>query len=387
MKTMLGTQMIRVAVRLLVAGAVAFSASAWGQSGDARKLGFSLPLTGNSAKLGQLMMEGATVAVEQINASGGVAGKPLTLVVEDSQALSKPGIDAFRKLVDIDRVDTIITGWTAVVIATAPLADQTKTFLMSASTAAPALRGVSPYFQSSWMFDDETIRLLLPYAKNELKVQKLAIMPVVNDLGVGLSKSVTSEWQKLGLKVVAEESVQVSETNFRSILLKVFESSPDAIYITGSGKQSAQIIRQARDLGYKGVFLSYGAMEDPEMLTIGDRAERSFYSAPVYDPTSASPESKRFVDGFQKKFSRLPNVHQANHYDLVYIYKAAVEGLTKQGKPITGTNVRDYVLSNLTKYEGAAGKYVFNPKDGSVLRATVVKTVKDGKFVKLTDLN
>jgi len=362
---------------------------AWGQapSGDARKLGIMLPLTGNSGKLGQIMLEGATVAIEQINASGGAGGRPLVLAVEDSQALSKPGIDGFRKLVDIERVDTIITGWTAVVVATAPLADESKTFLMSASTAAPALRNISPYFQSSWMFDDETIRLLLPYARNELKVQRLAIMPVVNDLGVGLAKSVRSEWQKLGSNVIAEESVQVTETNFRSILLKLFESKPDAIYITGNGKQSAQIIRQARDLGYKGVFLSYGAMEDPEMLTIGDRAERSFYSSPIYDPAAPTAQSKQFVDGFQKRFGRAPNVHQANHYDLVYIYKLAIDGLVKQGKPISGVNVRDYVAANMSRYEGAAGEYAFNFKDGSVLRSSVVKTVKDGKFVKVGDLN
>jgi len=228
----------RAWMRALAIGFACFAFSAWAQapSGEARKLGIMLPLTGNSAKLGQMMLEGSTVAVEQINASGGLGGRPLALAVEDSQALSKPGIDAFRKLVDIERVDTIITGWTAVVVATAPLADESKTFLMSASTAAPALRNVSPFFQSSWMFDDETIRLLLPYAKSELKVQRLAIVPVVNDLGVGLAKSVRSEWQKLGSNVVAEEAVQVTETNFRAILLKVFESKPDAIYITGNGK-------------------------------------------------------------------------------------------------------------------------------------------------------
>ena len=69
------------------------------------------------------------------------------------------------------------------------------------------------------------------------------------------------------------------------------------------------------------------------------------------------------------------------------MYKTAVEGLVKQGKPVSGVNVRDYVLSNMARYEGAAGKYQFNPKDGSVLRATALKTVKDGKFVKITDLN
>ena len=80
-------------------------------------------------------------------------------------------IDGFRKLAEVDKVPFVITGWTAVVAAIAPLATESKVYLLSASSASPALRSVSPYFQSTWMFDDETVRLILPYAAQKLDVE------------------------------------------------------------------------------------------------------------------------------------------------------------------------------------------------------------------------
>ena len=121
------------------------------------KIGFLMPLTGGAGRLGQMMLEGSQLALEEINAAGGITGRKLELITEDSQALARNGIDGFRKLVDVDGVPIIITGWTTVSVAIAPLATQSKTYLISGSTASPAVRSISPYFQSTWMYDDESV--------------------------------------------------------------------------------------------------------------------------------------------------------------------------------------------------------------------------------------
>ena len=133
------------------------------------KIGFLMPLTGGAGRLGQMMLEGSQLAVEEVNSAGGVRGRKLELITEDSQALARNGIDGFRKLVDVDGASVIITGWTTVSVAIAPLATQSKTYLISGSTASPAVRSISPYFQSTWMYDDESVRTHSPvraqYAK------------------------------------------------------------------------------------------------------------------------------------------------------------------------------------------------------------------------------
>jgi len=382
----LGAAMVSATLATLLS--TAHPAHAQAQASDTQKVGFLMPLTGGSGKLGQMMMEGATLAVEEINASGGAGGKPITLIPEDSQGVAKLAIDGFRKLSDIDRANFIVTGWTAAVVAIAPLAEQSQTYLFSASTASPAVRSISKYFQSAWMFDDETVKLILPYAKKQLGVEKLAVMTVISDLGTALRDSVKSEWQRLGGKLVSDESHQQVETNFRPILMKILSASPDAIYITSSnGKQSAHIVRQARELGYKGIFLSYGAFEDPEILTIGDKADGCYYSSPAYDVTNGNAATRRFAEKFEKKYGRLPNVHQANHYDLMFMYKAAADALVSEKKLITGANLREYFVTNMPTYSGVSGFYKFNYRDGSVLRSSFIKTIKDGKFLKVADLD
>lgn len=387
-KNFVGRMLSLAAVASVVSFAAIPAAQAQGVSGESRKIGFLMPLTGGSGKLGQMMMEGSTLAVEEVNAATGAGGRPIELIPEDSQALAKQGIVGFKRLADYNKTEVIFTGWTTVVSAVAPLAEQSKVMLISASTASPAIRGISPYFQSTWMFDDETVKLILPYAKDKLNVKKLAVLTVVSDLGTALAKSVRTEWERMGGSVSAEEVHQQAEANFRPILLKLVNSKPDAIYLTSSnGKQLAQIVRQARELGYKGIFLSYGAFEDPEVLALGAQADECYYTSPAFDAASGNPATRKFVEAFQKKYSRLPNVHQANHYDLVYLYKMVVDGLTKQNQPVTGTSVKNYLVANVPEYKGAAGTYRFNYKDGSVVRSSTVKAVKNGKFVKLADLD
>jgi branched-chain amino acid transport system substrate-binding protein len=382
------TLITRRSVMTLAANAVAFNLThkAIAQSAEPYKVGFLMPLTGGAGKLGAMMLEGSQLAVDEINGGGGIAGRKIELLQEDSQALARNGIDGFRKLVDVDRVPIIITGWTSVSVAIAPLATQSKTYLLSGSTASPAVRSVSPYFQSTSMYDDESVRVVLPYARNELKVGKLGIVTVISDLGAGLSASIKSAWEKLGGSGVVEEAHQAQESNFRPMLLKMMTANPDAIYITSSvGKQSAQIVRQARELGYTGYFLSFGAFEDPEVLTLGTKADKCVYTAPGFDAGSADPQTKMFVDRFHTRFAKIPNVHQANHYDLIQIFKEVAEPFAKAGKPLTGEAFRGAFMTQLPEYVGAGGRYRFNFADGSVIRSTVVKTVRDGAFVKIAD--
>jgi len=372
---------------IVVASALPTRLFAQAAAGEPRKIGFLMPLTGGAGKLGSMMLEGASLAVDEVNSSGGAGGRPVQIVQEDSQAVAQQGVAGFRKLVDVDKTAVIITGWTAVVSAIAPLASQSKTMLISASTASPAMRGISPYFQSSWMFDDETVKLILPYAKDKLGVKGLAVLTVVSDLGTALAEAVKKDWQRVGGTLAGEEVHQQAETNFRPILLKLLTSKPDAVYLTSPiGRQLAQVVRQARELGYKGIFLSYGAFEDPEVAALGQQADGCYYSSPSFDATGATGAGKVFVDAYQKKYGRLPNVHQANHYDLIYLYKRAADALAKDKKDVDGATLKDYLSANVAQYQGAAGLYRFNYKDGSVLRSSIVKAVQGGKFVKIADL-
>lgn len=378
--------LVLVAALLLFSGAPAAAQGRGPDHPESYKIGYLMPLTGGYGKNGNLWLQAVNLAVEEINGQGGVNGRPIKVILEDSRGLAKEGVDGFQKLVDVDGVKFIITGFTAVAIAIAPLSKNTKTFMLSASTASPALRGISPYFFSGWMYDDETIKLLLPYAKRKLGINRLAVMTVMTDLGTGLSAAAKKVWAEVGGEFVGEGTHQLDAINFRPTLIKLLAQKPDAIYITTSAKEAALIVKQARDLGFKGAFLSYGALEQPDILAIADKAEGSYYSAPVFDPASDDRRMKAFEAAFKKKYHDAPNLHHANHYDLVQMFKLIVEDVYKQGKPYSGEALRDAFRRNVREYRGTSGSYRFNLDDGSVLRPSILKTVKDGKFVKVDTL-
>jgi len=369
------------------ASVLTFGGRAAFAQGQPVKVGFLMPLTGSAGKIGNWMLDGSRVAVEEINKNGGISGRPIELVLEDTQAQAKLGVDGFRKLVDVNNSPVIITGFTAVTMAIAPLSEQSKTYLLTASTASPVVRGVSKYLQSTWMFEDEGVRLILPYAKAQLGVKRLAVMTLVSDLGKSLSDAVKKQWAAQGEQLVGEETHQAMEPNFRPSLLKLLTTRPDAIYITNStGKESAQIIKQSRDLGYKGAFLSFGALESPEVAHLGDVAENSFYTVPNYDPQSGNAKTQAFIASFKEKMKREPGVHEANHYDVIYLIKQVSEDVIKGGGTLNGETFRDQFQKKYGTFDGAASKYQFDFSDGSVLRATILKTVKGGNFVKVADL-
>ncbi|MEX0872731.1 MAG: ABC transporter substrate-binding protein [Aquisalimonadaceae bacterium] len=363
--------------------ALAFlSGTAQAQRDEPVKLGVLLALTGGSGQLGQMMLQGSALAADEINEAGGIRGRPLELVPEDSRGLARQGLDGLRKLIDVDRVQVAITGWTPVVVAVAPVAERREVYLISASTATPAVRGLSPYFQSAWMYDDASVKALLPYAKEHLDVQRLGLFTIQNDLGLALAPPIKQAWDSMGGELVAEESHQAAETNFRPSLMRMLHRNPDAIFVTSSvGHQAAQIIRQARELGYQGLFLSNGYIEAPEVMGLGSRADGTYYNSADYDPSGDRELTATFARNFRDRHDRLPNIHEANHYDLVYMYKKAAEALIDEGKPVTGASVREYFVNNMPTYEGAAGDYAFNFEDGSVVRSMVVKTFKDGEAV------
>ncbi|MDE5444332.1 ABC transporter substrate-binding protein [Bradyrhizobium sp. CSA207] len=350
-------------------------------------IGFLMPLTGGSGKLGNMMMAGASLAIDEINSAGGVEGRQLRLLPEDSQGLARNGIDGYRKLVDVDGARVLVTGWTAVVVGVAPLAERDGVYLLSASTASPAVRGISPNFQSTWMYADDSAKQILPYARNVLKASKLGILTIVSDLGTGISKAVHKDWTEAGGKVIVEETHQIDETNFRAVMLKMIAAGPEAIYITTStGKQAAQIVRQARELGYQGYFISFGAFEDPEVLSIGEKATKCFFSTPAFDAATSDVNARAFVESFKAKNGAPPNVHQANHYDLIRLYAEIARAIAKGGDKISADNFRAAFKAKFPTYEGVGGNYAFNFNDGSVRRSEFVKTVANGRFVKVADL-
>jgi len=324
------------------------------------KIGVILPLTGEAAKYGQSAKRGLDLALEEINASGRLRGKKLSLIYEDSKADPKEGVNAIQKLITIHKVPAIIGAMaSSVTLAIAPIAEKNKVVLLSPASSAPKI---------TYAGDD--------YIWNETSYRSIAIIYINNDYGIGLKRAFEKRFTELGGKVIISEPYEFGSTDFRTQISKVKNANPDAIYIIGYGEMG-RLLLQAKETGLNKPFFSCIMFEDPDILKIaGEAAEGVIYTFPSYDPKSQEKQIRDFVKDFKKKYGQIPDGFAANSYDALKILALAIK---KGGEDSEG--IKDS-LYTVTDFPGVTGKTSFDA-NGDVKKPIGIKTVKDGRFIWL----
>jgi len=341
------------------------------------KIGVILPLTGEAAKYGQSAKRGLDLALEEINASGGVRGKKLSLIYEDSKADPKEGVNAIQKLITIHKVPAIIGAMaSSVTLAIAPIAEKNKVVLLSPASSAPKITYAGNYIFRNCYSDIYEGTKMADYIWNETSYRSIAIIYINNDYGIGLKRAFEKRFTELGGKVIISEPYEFGSTDFHTQISKVKNANPDAIYIIGYGEMGRLLI-QAKEIGLSKPFFSCIMFEDPDILKIArEAAEGVIYTFPSYDPKSQEKQIRDFVRAFKKKYGQIPDGFAANSYDALKILALAIK---KGGGDSEG--IKD-ALYTVRDFPGVTGKTSFDA-NGDVKKPIGIKTVKDGRFIWL----
>ena len=280
-----------------------------------------LPLTGDIAVYGQKMKNGIDLAVEVINKGGGIKGKKLVVRYEDDQGASKSSVAAFRRLTTTEKVPAIIGGAiSACALSVAPIADKEKVVLFSPAATSPKLTGISKYFFRNWPSDVYEGLVMGRFAADSLRLNKVAILYVNNDWGVGLSKEFRESFTRGGGSIVAKESFDQGASDFRTQLTKILKSKPRAIYIIGYLKELLILLRQKEEMGIKIQLLSTYGFYDPQILQeVGKAAEGAIFTAPIFDPGSPTEIVDKYVKKYEVKYGVKPDIWSAQAYDAMNI--------------------------------------------------------------------
>lgn len=350
---------------------IAFLLGAYNASGQMVKVGAILPFTGTAAHFGQWMREGTDMAVEEINAAGGISGKKLEMAYEDSRSVPKEGVAAMNKLIFIDKLPVIMTTLTGVTKAVLPIADQNKV-VMTTSAILPGLTEGSNYiFRNSVNMQDHSSHLM-NFSKERWK--RVGILYLNNEVGQWFAKDWRERYPGFGGAILASESFEQGGTDFRVQLTKLKAANPEAIYIYGY-REIAFILKQAKELGIKTTFIGGPDFQLPEIIEVAkEAAEGIIYTYDRFDPEVASPSTKEFQNKYKSKYGKLPEVWAAIHYDMI---KLIVEGIKKNG--YTAEAIRKYLLT-VKDYPGASGVTTILP-NGDVSKPVVFKTVSAGKYI------
>lgn len=362
---------------LILVGSLLISCQKGANTAQPIKIGSVLSLTGDLAEYGNRCKEGIDLAVEEINANGGINGQPLQVIYEDDKGNPPEGVTAFNKLITMDKVPVVVGAVSSsVTLNMEPIATRERVFLFSPVSSSPKIPGKSKYLYSMWPPDTLEARALAEFASKELKKSRAAILYVDGEYGLGLMDQFRKRAEELGIQVVAAEAYPLNNKDFRFVIPKLKQAEPDVIFLAGYHKEMAFATKEIREAGMNQQILGNTDYEVEELLQIaGQAAEGAIYATPRYDPSRGGSAMEKFASKFREKYHKEPSLFQANAYDLINFVAAAFKTHGVSGDALVK------FVPTIQNFDGASGRTSFT-EGGEVIKDIEIKTVRDGHFAK-----
>ncbi len=343
-----------------------------GESADDKgpiKIGFIGPQTGDIASLGEIAKITAELAVKEINDAGGVKGRNIELIAEDSQCTPTGGTNAVNKLVNIDKVKAIVGGLCSAETApAAPIAQKAGVPMVIYCASAPGITKVGNYIFRVYPSDTFQSVFAAEYAYNTLQKKNVAILYVKNDWGQGLHDGFTVRFKELGGTIVYDESFAQDSRDLRTQITKAKEANPDLLVFYSYPDAAVPGLKQAKELELAVPILGGDAFDDPKVPTEGaESAEGLMYSV------TKLPIPEDFKAKFFAATGKEIKICGPHAYDAVKLLAKVMES-AGSGKAA----IRDE-LAKVKDYPGVSGVITFNADGDITNNEYEVKVIKGGK--------
>jgi branched-chain amino acid transport system substrate-binding protein len=364
---------------LLLAASVSLLASvrAAAPAGDPIKVGEYMSLTGKEASFGQSTHRGILLAFEELNAAGGVLGRPLQLVAEDNQTRSGESATIAKKLITRDKVVALIgeaaSGRT---LEAAPLAQAAKIPMIAPAATNPKVTQVGSYIFRVCFIDPFQGTVMAKFAREDLKAQRVAILSSVsNAYSVGLAKFFRETFTAAGGTLVAEQKYSEGDKDFRAQLTAIRAADADLVFVPGYYTESALIVRQARDLGLNVPFIGGDGWVADQLLDIGGAALNGCYYSTHFSPENQDPAVQAFVQRFKARWgAENPDAFAALGYDAA---RVLADAITRAGTT-DGPKLRD-ALAATKNFAGITGVTTIDQNRDASKPAAII-AIRDGKL-------
>jgi len=334
-----------------------------GGDDDAYRIGVMESVTGAGETYGTVANQAKQMAADEINAAGGIDGRRLELVVEDSQCNAQSAITAYHKLTDVEGVKIILgTSCSGAMLGAAPLAEADGVILFSGLASSPDIAKAGDYIFRTQISDLE-VGIATGNVLWADGVRTLATITETTDYAEGVRRNSVAQFKKRGGTVVAAERFGSESTDFRSQLTKLFSANPDALHIAPQSEFSAgTIVKQARELGYTGpIYAETIAVGTTALEVAGAAADGMKAITADLDP--ANEKGQEVLANFRERYDyvTLP-WHLGSAYDDVYI---AAECLRQTGDDQDADGFRDCLYA--ITWSGAIGDNYSFDADGEVV--------------------
>lgn len=351
-----------------------------GGSDEPYKIGATIFLTGLGASAGELWRNGAQLATEEINAAGGIDGRQIEFIAEDTASDTGRSVTAFSKLASRDNVPVVLSGGSTAVLAEAPVATRTKTVLLNAAAQSPEIRGVSPYVFSEINDTDTESKELVGYAAKHGITQGVVVFQ--NDAsGEGNGNALEAAMKENGIKVLAKLQQNQEDKDYRSLVARLKSLAPEAVFLASSLEPAGFLLKQSKDAGLQTQWYGLSLVFTDAVTKVAgkDGVEGLITIKSDYAVNTGGGKPKEFVDAYRTRYHGAPDEYAAHFYDAIYLIKHAVEtGGGDDGEALV--KALEQVTPN-APFEGVTGPIGFD--DGhTISQPNVILKVSDGELVQ-----
>lgn len=345
------------------------------------KIGMNLALTGAVAATDAYIKEGAEVAVKDINAAGGIHGRPLELVAEDNQTNPTTAVTTARKLAENKDIIAILgPSFGTYVLPTVPIYEEEKITDIAFGSSMAIVDPIKKYVFKIPMSDYKVATRLVSFLADERKVKKIAIFHQDDTTGNIGKEEVVKKAKEKGLEIVATEKFATTATDMRPQLMKINQSGAEALIVWGSPAPASVIAKNIKELGMKQIICGSHGIAGTDFLKVAGDAANGWYfyavAAVAYKNLPADNPYKKAIDEFAPKLSKPFDAFHGNGHDAIYLLAEAIKNA---GPNATRDTVRDE-LEKIKDLQLLLSTYSYETHDGQTEQSLIRFTVKNNEF-------
>lgn len=343
---------------------------------QAIRLGLFGALSGSEAGLGQYTDMGATLALEEVNAAGGVLGRRLEMVREDNRTTAGESATAVKKLLSRDQVVAVIgDGNSGRCLEAGPLCQAAGVPMVSPAATNPKVTEIGDCIFRVCFTDPFQGAVMARFARESLGLSKVGLLVDASaPYSLGLASVFRERFAAEGGSVVSEQRFSGGDKDFRAQLTALKSAGIEAVFAPSYYHSGGLILRQARDLGFDGPMLGSDGWEAPELLEVAGRTAEGAYFPVHFSPENTDPLVAGFLDRFRRRFGKLPTGVSALAFDTLQIIADAI----RRAGPAEPPAIRA-ALASTRDFQGITGRISMDP-GRNARKPAVIIGVRDGTF-------
>jgi len=351
------------------------------------RIGVNAELTGSVPVVGKSCVNAARMAVDEINAQGGIAAGDRTLKVrllaEDNEDKAESAAAVSQKFVSSGVTAMIGPNASRNAVPAAEVAESNRLLMISPWSTNPKLTQGKKYIYRACFTDDFQGVVVSAFVYTKLNLRKAAVLfDVASEYNKGIAEVFKAEFTKAGGQIAAFESYSTGDKDFSAQLSKVKKSGAEVLFLPNYYNEVPLQIQQARQQGFTGTIVGSDSWGSEEILKLGKDMMEGLYFTTHYAQDIATPKAKKFIADYQARYGARPDDVAALTYDS---FGMLFESIRKAGSPEADKVLAQ--LSNLSSFEGVTGTMKFNPGSGSPVKSAVVIRIKDNTFTYFDSVN